>query len=294
MSPHSRETLGLVLGLIGVIIFGVTLPLTRIAVVSLDPWFVTFGRAALAGMVAIPVLLITRKSFPSRPEAMRLLLAAVFVIIGFPSFIGFAMQLVPASHGGVVLGILPLVVAIFGSLAARERPSFGFWASAVIGAALVVTFSLRDEEGGLGWGDLYLLGAALSAASGYTILAHATKSKPGWEVISWTVVLFLPVTIPLSFLTAPHDMAAVPTTHWLAFLYLGLMSQYIGFFFWNTGLAMGGQARVSQTQLLQTFVTLICAAAINHEPVDVLTWIFAVAIVAVVLIGRRARISKPL
>lgn len=294
MSPHQRETLGLVLGLIGVIIFGVTLPLTRIAVVSLDPWFVTFGRAALAGLVAIPVLLIARKSFPSRQEMMRLLLAAVFVIIGFPSFIGFAMQLVPASHGGVVLGILPLVVAIFGAIAARERPSLGFWASAVIGAVLVVAFSLRDEEGGLGWGDLYLLGAALSAASGYTILAHATKSKPGWEVISWTVVLFLPVTLPLAYLTAPHDVAAVPTTHWLAFLYLGLMSQYIGFFFWNTGLAMGGQARVSQTQLLQTFVTLICAAAINHETVDLLTWVFAVAIVVVVLIGRRARISKPL
>jgi len=159
---------------------------------------------------------------------------------------------------------------------------------------LVIAFSLRDEKGGLGWGDLYLLGAALSAASGYTILAHATKSKPGWEVISWTVVLFLPVTVPLAYLTAPVDPFAVPQAHWLSFLYLGLMSQYVGFFFWNTGLAMGGQARVSQTQLLQTFVTLICAAIINHESVDVLTWLFAIAIVAVVLIGRRARIAKPL
>ena len=292
MKGLSRETLGLIIGTIGVIIFGVTLPMTRIAVVSLDPWFVTMGRAALAGLVALCVLVVLKRSVPTRSELMRLGVAAVFVIVGFPGFTGFAMRLVPASHGGVVLGILPLVVALFGAIAARERPSFGFWLSALAGAALVIGFSLRDGEGGLGLGDVLLLGAVLSAASGYTVLAGLTKSRPGWEVISWTVVISLPVTLPFAVLTAPSDLFAVPLPHWGAFLYLGLMSQYVGFFFWNTGLAMGGQARVSQTQLLQTFVTLAFAACVNGEQVDLLTWIFAVAVVGVVLIGRRTRIVK--
>ena len=292
MKGVSRETLGLIIGTIGVIIFGVTLPMTRIAVVSLDPWFVTMGRAALAGLVALCVLVVLKRSVPTRSELMRLGVAAVFVIVGFPGFTGFAMRLVPASHGGVVLGILPLVVALFGAIAARERHSFGFWLSALAGAALVIGFSLRDGEGGLGLGDVLLLGAVLSAASGYTVLAGLTKSRPGWEVISWTVVISLPVTLPFAFLTAPSDLFAVPLPHWGAFLYLGLMSQYVGFFFWNTGLAMGGQARVSQTQLLQTFVTLAFAAWVNGEQVDLLTWIFAVAVVGVVLIGRRTRIVK--
>jgi len=261
----SRETLGLMIGTIGVIIFGVTLPMTRIAVVSLDPWFVTMGRAALAGLVALCVLVVLKRTVPTRSELMRLGVAAVFVIVGFPGFTGFAMRLVPASHGGVVLGILPLVVALFGAI---------------------------DGEGGFGLGDVLLLGAVLSAASGYTVLAGLTKSRPGWEVISWTVVISLPVTLPFAFLTAPSDLFAVPLPHWGAFLYLGLMSQYVGFFFWNTGLAMGGQARVSQTQLLQTFVTLAFAAWVNGEQVDLLTWIFAVAVVGVVLIGRRTRIVK--
>ena len=292
MKGLSRETLGLIIGTIGVIIFGVTLPMTRIAVVSLDPWFVTMGRAALAGLVALCVLVVLKRSVPTRSELMRLGVAAVFVIVGFPGFTGFAMRLVPASHGGVVLGILPLAVALFGAIAARERPSFGFWLSALAGAALVIGFSLRDGEGGFGLGDILLLGAVLSAASGYTVLAGLTKSRPGWEVISWTVVISLPVTLPFAFLTAPSDLFAVPLPHWGAFLYLGLMSQYVGFFFWNTGLAMGGQARVSQTQLLQTFVTLAFAAWVNGEQVDLLTWIFAVAVVGVVLIGRRTRIVK--
>ena len=292
MKGLSRETLGLIIGTIGVVIFGVTLPMTRIAVVSLDPWFVTMGRAALAGLVALCVLVVLKRTVPTRSELMRLGVAAVFVIVGFPGFTGFAMRLVPASHGGVVLGILPLVVALFGAIAARERPSFGFWLSALAGAALVIGFSLRDGEGGFGLGDVLLLGAVLSAASGYTVLAGLTKSRPGWEVISWTVVISLPVTLPFAFLTAPSDLFAVPLPHRGAFLYLGLMSQYVGFFFWNTGLAMGGQARVSQTQLLQTFVTLAFAAWVNGEQVDLLTWIFAVAVVGVVLIGRRTRIVK--
>ena len=292
MKGLSRETLGLIIGTIGVIIFGVTLPMTRIAVVSLDPWFVTMGRAALAGLVALCVLVVLKRTVPTRSELMRLGVAAVFVIVGFPGFTGFAMRLVPASHGGVVLGILPLVVALFGAIAARERPSFGFWLSALAGAALVIGFSLRDGEGGFGLGDILLLGAVLSAASGYTVLAGLTKSRPGWEVISWTVVISLPATLPFAFLTAPSDLFAVPLPHWGACLYLGLMSQFVGFFFWNTGLAMGGQARVSQTQLLQTFVTLAFAAWVNGEQVDLLTWIFAVAVVGVVLIGRRTRIVK--
>lgn len=288
----SRETLGLLLGTIGVIIFGVTLPMTRIAVQSLDPWFVTSGRAALAGFVAIFVLSVLRRPWPRRDEVIPLAIGAFFTIIGFPGCTGFAMQLVPASHGGVVLGILPLVVALFGALSSGDRPSFGFWVSAIVGAALVIGFSLRDEAGQLGLGDLLLLGAVLSAAAGYTAFNRVSRGRAGWEVVSWAVVIGLPFTVPIALFTAPADPLSVPVTHWGAFIYLGLMSQYIGFFFWNSGLAIGGQARVSQTQLLQAFVTLATAALVNGEVIDLWTWFFAVAVVGTVLIGRQTRIIR--
>ena len=166
--PLSRETLGLVIGTIGVVIFGVTLPMTRIAVGSLDPWFVTSGRATLAGCVALVVLTVTQKKMPRGAEFYTLLVGAAFTIIGFPGFTGFAMRLVPASHGGVVLGILPLAVAMFAAVASGERPSRGFWISALIGAALVVSFSLRDGGGSFGLGDVLLIGSVVSAAAGYT------------------------------------------------------------------------------------------------------------------------------
>jgi drug/metabolite transporter (DMT)-like permease len=164
--------------------------------------------------------------------------------------------------------------------------------SAIVGAALVIGFSLRDEAGQLGLGDLLLLGAVLSAAAGYTAFNRVSRGRAGWEVVSWAVVIGLPFTVPIALFTAPADPLSVPVTHWGAFIYLGLMSQYIGFFFWNSGLAIGGQARVSQTQLLQAFVTLATAALFNGEVIDLWTWFFAVAVVGTVLIGRQTRIIR--
>ena len=284
----ARDRLGLLLGLAGVMIFGATLPMTRLAVADLSPWFVTFGRAALAGMVAAVVLLVMRRQLPSRPDLARLGLAALLLVGGFPGFTAFAMQLVPAAHGGVVLGILPLATAAVGAVLMRDRPPLLFWVSAVAGAVLVVAFSLRDGGGRLEWGDALLAAAVAAAAVGYVVSAQLAARMPGWEVISWIVVVSLPVTVPLTLLSAPADPAAIAGRSWLAFLYLGLMSQYLGFFFWNAGLALGGVARVSQVQLLQTFVTLGVAALVNGERVDAVTVLAALAVVAVVALGRRS------
>ena len=284
----ARDRLGLLLGLAGVVIFGATLPMTRLAVADLSPWFVTFGRAALAGVVAAGVLLGLRRRLPSPPDLARLGLAALMLVGGFPGFTAFAMQQVPAAHGGVVLGILPLATAAVGAVLMRDRPPLLFWVSAVAGAVLVIAFSLRDGGGRLEWGDALLAAAVAAASLGYVVSAQLAARMPGWEVISWIVVVSLPVTVPLSLLAAPADPAAVAGRSWLAFLYLGLMSQYLGFFFWNAGLALGGVARVSQVQLLQTFVTLGVAALVNGERIDAVTVLAALAVVAVVALGRQS------
>jgi drug/metabolite transporter (DMT)-like permease len=112
-------------------------------------------------------------------------------------------------------------------------------------------------------------------------------------VISWALVLALPVSFPLMLLLAPAEPAAVFLRSWIGLGYVALMSQYLGFFAWNAGLAVGGIARVSQVQLLQTFVTLTLAAMLNGERVDALTWLVAVLVVGLVLAGRKAVIRRP-
>lgn len=289
-SPSPRIILGLGLGFVGVVIFGATLPMTRLAVAALDPWFVTFGRAAGAGILAAAILAILRRPLPERRDLPLYGIAVAGLIAGFPGLTALAMVTVPASHGGVVLGVLPLATAVAAAVVSGERPSRGFWLMGIVGAGLVCVFALRQAGGlHLSAGDLFLLLAVVAAALGYTVSAMLTRSRPGWEVVSWMLVLSLPATIPAAWWFAPADPGAVPASAWWGFAYVALFSQYIGFFFWNAGLALGGIARVGQVQLLQTFVTLAVAAAANGEAVGPETIIFALAVAVVVLVGSRMR-----
>lgn len=284
---RSRAALGYFFGLVGVIIFSGTLPATRLAVATLDPWFVTFGRAAIAGVCAALVLLVLRRPLPARGLLKRLGLIGLMVTIGFPGFMGLAMTTVPAAHGGVVLGILPLLTAMVNALWHGERPSRLFWLLSVVGAVIVVGFSLRSGGGHLEAGDVFLFIAAVSAAVGYVLSAQLTRSMPGWEVISWVCLIMLPVTVPLSLVWWPADLAAVTTTGYVALAYLALFSQFIGFFAWNAGLALGGVAGVSQIQLLQTFFTIGIAAMVNGEVIGLDTVGVASVIVGLLYLGRR-------
>ena len=289
---RSRETIGVILGLTGVVIFGGSLPMTRYAVAALDPWFITVARAAIAGLMAVGFIVALRRPLPSRADLGPLALASLLLVGGFPGFSGLAMLTVPASHGGVVVGLLPLATAMASALITGERPSWAFWTCGIVGAALVVIFAVRHGGvSGFALGDALLLAAVASAAVGYTVSAQLSQKMQGWEVISWCVILALPITLTASVLLWPPSAAAIPWDIWAALAYLGAMSMYLGFFFWNAGLAMGGVARVSQTQLLQAFVTLAIAAVLLGEKLDLETLVFAVAIVFVVMLGRKTRIS---
>jgi drug/metabolite transporter (DMT)-like permease len=288
----SRETTGLLLGLIGVIIFGATLPATRVAVVDLSPWFVTTGRAAVAGLLALGVLLCMRKNLPPHIFWRDIGIVSSCLCFGFPGFMGLAMQTVSASHGGVVLGILPLATAICGALFAGERPSKAYWVCGIVGAFLVIAFALRESEMSLMTGDIYLFFSVIAASVGYAFSGRLSRVMPGWEVISWALVAALPITIPVALWLMPADPFAVRASAWIGFAYVAIMSMYLGFFAWNAGLAMGGVARVSQVQLLQTFVTLIISAFFLGESIDTITIIFAISVVGMVLLGRMTSIKR--
>lgn len=285
---HGR--LGLLLGLIATAIFAGSLPATKIAVAELSPWFVTAARASLAGLCGLALLVARRRRVPPRAAWLPLSVVAVGAVLGFPLLSALAMESVPAAHGGVVIGLLPLATAFTATLFAHERPRPLFWVASLAGAALVIAFSLRHSESyALDSGDLLLLGAVIAAAVGYTESGKLARVMPGWEVISWACVIALPLFGPALLMLWPANAASVSLPSWAAIAYVGVFSQYIAFFAWNAGLAMGGIARVGQMQLLQPFFTVAIAAVCNDEPVELETLAFAAAVVATVLIGLRAR-----
>lgn len=292
----SREKLGLALGIAAMCGFSSTVPVTRVAVASLDPLFLTAGRASIAGVVALAVLLVLRRSPPPRALWGTFVLTSFCVLVSYPVFLAIALRYVPASHGGVVLGITPLAVAATAALFGYERPSAGFWAASAAGAAIVVAFVLRHNhglgDGGIVIGDILLLGVVASAGIAYTLSGRLSTVMPGWEVITWQLAGFLPVSLICAFFLWPRDVAAVPMSGWLALLWVSFVGQYFAFIASNFGMAMAGMARIGQLMLLQPFVVLAIAIPVNGESFDLETLLFAAAVVVTVVIGQRMRVTR--
>ncbi len=291
-SSMTHETKGMWLGAVGVAIFSLTLPFTRLAVAELNPVFIALGRAVVAAVGAGLLLWWLRAPRPNRGQWRALAITALGVVIGFPVFSSIAMRYVPASHGAIVVGILPLATALFGALRFGERPSAGFWMAAVAGSGLVVWFALWQGDGGLHMGDLALFAATVAAAMGYAEGGRLSQTMGGQQVISWALLLSMPILLPLTIWLGWHYGIAASPKAWMGFGYVSIFSMFIGFFFWYKGLALGGIARVGQVQLLQPFLTLAGAALILGESLQLSSILFALAILAVVAIGRRMSIKR--
>src|SRR5262245_23187939 len=224
----SRERLGLALGFVGMVIFGGTLPATRIAVAAIDPLALTALRTAIAGFCSLALVIVLRRRFPPRELWFKLAAASICVVILFPFLMALAVQTVDASHGGVVMGALPIATAFVAVLITHERPKPLFWIASLAGAALVVAFALRQGGGSLTPGDLLLFAAVAASAIGYAFSGRLTASMPGWEVISWALVIALPVSLPAAVISLPPDLGQIALKPWLAVLYVALFPQWIG------------------------------------------------------------------
>lgn len=291
---RSDEVTGLWLGLAGVAIFALTLPMTRLAVGTpeapqMSGVFIAVGRAVVAAVLSAMFLLATRAPWPRRADWLPLGIVSAGVVLGFPLLASVAMRHVEAVHASVIIGVLPLATAGVGAWLHRQRPSTAFWACAAAGSALVVAFAiLRSGRAGLAIepADALLLAAMACAAVGYGWGGRLSHHMRAEDVICWALVIALPLTVPAALLSWPQS--PVQAAAWWGFAYLAVFSMWLGFFAWYRGLALGGTVRVSQVQLIQPFLSMLFAVPILGEPLDATTLGFGAAVIAIVFIGRRS------
>jgi len=292
------ERRGLALGLLGVAIFAVTTPMTRLAVgdaaaPQLSPLFVTAGRGAAAGLLSLAWLLATRAPRPRRGQWRDIAITALGVVIGFPLGLALALRDVPALHAAVVTGVLPLGTAVVGALLLRQRASAAFWACAGSGCAVVLGYAAWQGGGRLVAADALLLMAVASASLGYVVGARLSATLTAEQVICWVLVASLPVTLPLAAWSARGlDPFAIRPAAWIGFGYVALFSMWLGFFAWYRGLSLGGTLRVSQVQLLQPFLSALVAVPLLGERLDGATLACLAAVIALVFAGRRAAVGR--
>lgn len=260
---------GWINGFIGVVLFSGGLPATKLAVMEMSPTFVTIVRAAVAGVLALIVLWLGKEKRPVKKDLIPLLLVSLGCVVGFPLLSALALQYLTSAHSIVFLGMLPLATAVFGVMRGGERPHPIFWLFSIVGSLLVIGYAVSQGISASPIGDILMLLAVILCGMGYAEGAKLSKTLGGWQVISWALVLALPVMIPLFFIYFPADIQNVSFQGWFGMAYISLFSMFIGFIFWYKGLAQGGIATVGQLQLLQPFFGLALAAWLLHEQVSV-------------------------
>lgn len=262
-----KTTAGWGSGLLGVIIFSGSLPATRIAVGSFDPLFLTSIRAVIAALLGLGLLVLLKQPRPLLSDASSLVIVAIGVVVGFPLLTALALQHITSAHSIVFIGLLPFSTAVFGVLRGGERPKPLFWVFSGLGSLTVATFALSQSAQGSLVGDLLMFAAIIICGLGYAEGATLSRRLGGWQVISWALVISLPLMAVLAMITLPDTWTGISMPAWVSLGYVSVFSMLVGFVFWYRGLAIGGIAGVGQLQLLQPFLGLMLAGLLLREPI---------------------------
>jgi drug/metabolite transporter (DMT)-like permease len=295
----SNENKGFIYGFVGILIFSLTPVATKIALGSdnneLSAEFITFGRSAVAGFLALLYLFFFKKKIPQKSDLMNFSIIALCLTIGFPLSLSYGLIYSTSIHAGVILAFLPLATAIFASFYFKQRASIGFWLCALVGSIIIIIYILIHNQNinanfKISHYDILFCIAVIAAAVGYNFGAKLTKSMLSADVISWALVLALPFHFILAIYYFPKSEISIIA--WLGFLYAALFSQWIGFFAWYKALDLGGAVRVSQIQLLMPFFTFAFSIYLLGETLDFLTIIFSIAIILLIYLSRKMVITK--
>jgi drug/metabolite transporter (DMT)-like permease len=219
---------------------------------------------------------------------------AVGAAVGFGWFSAEALRTVSATHGSIVIGLLPMLTALFGVLRTGARPRLLFWLATAAGTAIVVWYAASGVGAeSLSVGDAYLVAALVLAAAAYAEGGRLAQTMPGGQVIAWGLVAALPASVPLT-MAALLSSPFTPSAASLAALgYMAVFSVFVGMVLWYRGMGLAGVARVSATQLAQPLLSVIWSWLLIGEPLRPQTIVAAILVLVCVATAQRARMAKP-
>ncbi len=271
------------------------MPFTRVAVGGLSPLFIGSGRAVVAAVLAVAALTFTRQRLPRGAQWLRLAVVGGGIVVGFPLLTSYALTSVPASHGAVVIAVLPAATAVMAVVRGHEHPPTAFWVASGLGAVAAIGFA-SVQSGGAGdlhWSDLLLFGAVAAAAVGYAEGGLLARELGAWQTVSWALVVCLPLMALLATVSAVRHAPHGSATQWSAFAYLGVVSMFLGFVAWYRGLAIGPMAQVSQVQLVQPVMSIAWAGLLLGEQLTAATILGGLVVIACAGGAVRVRTKYP-
>ena len=295
----TNENKGFIFGFVGILIFSLTPPATKIALGpdnnALTPEFITFGRSALAGIMSLIYLFFFKKKKPSVKYIFNISIVALSLSIGFPLFLSLGLIHSTSTHAAVILTLMPLMTAVFASFYFKQKASLGFWICAIIGCIIVIIYTLIHGQSDnqiieFSYSDILFFISVIAGATGYVFGAKLTKIMGSVDVISWALALAMPFHLALAVYYFP--IKEIPTISWIGFLYAALFSQWIGFFAWYKALDLGGAVRVSQIQLFMPFLTFFFSIILLGETLDFFTIFFSIITILLIYLSRKMSVRN--
>lgn len=295
----TNENKGFIFGFVGILIFSLTPPATKIALGpdnnALTPEFITFGRSALAGIMSFIYLFFLKKKKPTVKYIFNILIVALSLSVGFPLFLSLGLIHSTSTHAAVILTLMPLMTAVFASFYFKQKASLGFWICAIIGCIVVIIYTLIHGQSNnqiieFSYSDILFFISVIAGATGYVFGAKLTKIMGSVDVISWALALAMPFHLALAIYYFP--IKEIPTISWIGFLYAALFSQWIGFFAWYKALDLGGAVRVSQIQLFMPFLTFFFSIILLGETLDFFTIFFSIITILLIYLSRKMSVRN--
>jgi drug/metabolite transporter (DMT)-like permease len=272
-----------------VLLFSLTVPCTRLAVLEM-PSLLVMGLRLCGAALVCALFLLQDRWLPPRRIWRSLLLTMLTSVLGFSLLTALALQQVPGTHGAIGLAALPAVTALYAALRDRVRPPPAFWGFALLGTLVSIAWLLLDAGSGLRTGDLLLMLAVLAAAYGYVEGARLSREFGGRRILSWAILLSLPVALVVTnWQLGKVDLQDFTLPVWVSVVYLAVVSQSLGMMLWYRVLATGPMERVALVQLLQPFFTLVAAQWLLGEVIAPLAWIVAALVVVCIIGANRSR-----
>lgn len=293
--PHPRRRL---CGLrSGVYVLGMGFFLGKVAFSRFGVGHFVLYRFLFACAGILPVLKAPRFS----AREWRLLLAAAFIGIPLQFMVQFyGLKLTTASHAALMVGTMPVILAVGATIFSQERLEFKSWL-ALCGSTAGVALIVLSGGGGLGGGNIggdVLVITSLVVALAWVLLNQrlmAGGCSPlaitSWGLLTGTSML----AVWVLFSDGPPPVRGIGLPVWLAAAASGLLSTAASTLLWNWGMHRVPASRAGVFLNIEPALGSILGITLLGDRLGRSAWFGAALIVAAAAIlttgGRRSRPS---
>ena len=266
---------------------------------ELAPGPFALGRLLVASAALGMLVLVRRPALPALRRDWALIAASGVVWFGlYFLLLNAGEQLVDAGTAAMLVGLGPILIAIFAGLFLREGFPPRLLVGSVIAFSGTVTIALATGMGSAQaaapLGVVLCLVAALAYASGVTIQKPAVARVPALTVTAFACWVGTVVTLPFApGLVEALGSADGDTIGWV--VYLGIFPTAIGFVTWAFALNRTSAGRLGSTTYLVAPIAILMAWLLLGEtpvPLALLGGALAIAGVIVARSSGRSRLIR--